>query len=487
MHLKLLRLELKSFFRNPQFGVNLFVKILTFMGFLYFGVLFIGAAFGVFFFAKEELHENPVQLFCRYFLYYWAADLALRYFIQQMPTQNIKPFLTQNITKNTLVKHTILKTIFHFFNWGNLLFLIPFGILSVIDGFVGWRILMLCFGIYAVFYVNNFLNILLNGKDAIFYPFVGIMVVLAGLEYYDYIDLTAFSQQIFYSFYETAGVFLLPIILAIGLGYAVYQLIKSNFYLDKGLELKKSEGKTENIAFLNRFGVMGVFINNDIRLLKRSKAAKSALLSAFLFLFYGLITYFPGYDNDFMKLFSGIFVTGGFLILFGQKVPAWDSPHYPLMMTMNVPYKEYLKGKWAFLILTTTISMILALGYAFISWEFYFTIFAAGLYNIGVNSYLTLLTGTFNKVPIDLNKRQKSMGSKNNFNIKTLFIVLPQMALPMLVFGLMKMFFGLIPAVLALAILGIIGFFLRDKIFNYIVKLYKVEKYKTLEAYKKGV
>lgn len=487
MHLKLLRLELKSFFRNPQFGTNLFMKILMFMGFAYFGLIFIGAAFGLFFFSKEELNENPLKLFCRFFIYYWAADLALRYFIQQMPTQNIKPFLTQKITKNTLVKHTILKTIFHFFNWANLLFLIPFGILCVIDGFVWWQIIMFVIGIYAISYINNFLNILLNDKDSIFYPFVGIMVVLAGLQYYHYVDLTSFSEQIFYAFYEKIGVFLVPILLAIILGYWVYQNIKSNFYLDKGLELKKSEGKTENIEFLNRFGIMGTFINNDIRLLKRSKAAKGALLGGMMFLFYGLITYSPGYGSDFMKLFAGIFVTGGFLTIFGQKVPAWDSQHYPLMMTMNVPYKEYLKGKWAFLVLITMISMVLALAYALISWEFYFTIFAAGLYNLGVNSYLTLLTGTFNKVPIDLNTRQKSMGNKNNFNVKTLLIVLPQMVLPMLVFGLMKMFFGLTPAVLTLGVLGLIGFFLRDKIFNYIVKLYKTEKYKTLEAYKKGL
>ncbi len=66
--------------------------------------------------------------------------------------------------------------------------------------------------------------------------------------------------------------------------------------------------------------------------------------------------------------------------------------------------------------------MILAVGYAFISWEFYFTIFAAGLYNLGVNSYLTLLAGAYNKKPIDLNSASKGFTSgQNNFNIKISF------------------------------------------------------------------
>jgi xanthosine utilization system XapX-like protein len=42
------------------------------------------------------------------------------------------------------------------------------------------------------------------------------------------------------------------------------------------------------------------------------------------------------------------------------------------------------------------------------------------------------------------------------------------------------------PAVLSLGILGLIGFLLRDKIFDKIVKIYKSEKYSTLAAFKKG-
>ena len=135
MYRRLLRLELKNFIRNPQFGTNLALRILMFFSIVYFALMFMAMPFLLFFFAKEELQTDPLLLFCRFFLYYWAFDLVLRYFIQQMPTQNIKPFLGQNIPKNKLVDYTILKTFFHFFNWGNLLFLIPFAVLLVIDGF----------------------------------------------------------------------------------------------------------------------------------------------------------------------------------------------------------------------------------------------------------------------------------------------------------------------------------------------------------------
>lgn len=487
MYWKLIQFEFKNFIRNPQFGANLGMKILMLFGMAYLTLVFAALPFLLYFFAKNKLQVDPLILFCKYFIYYWAFDLLIRYFMQQMPTQNIKPFLTLGITKKKLVNYTLLKILFNFFNWGNLLFLVPFAGLLIFHGnYSAVHVLMFTIGIFAVFYFNNFLNILLNGRDAVVLTVFGLMAIFGGLEYFKIIELSQFSEKIFYSFYQYFGVFSVPIILAILTAYLAYQVIYKNFYLDKGLELKVAEGKTENIAFLNRYGVMGTFINNDIRLLKRSKAAKSALIASVFFLFYGLLTFTKGYENSFMQLFTGIFVTGGFMLMFGQRVPSWDSSYYPLMMTQNVPYKEYLKGKWSLIIIGISVSIILASAYLFVSWEYYLTIIAAGLYNLGVNSYITLLAGAFNKKPIDLNSKSKSFsGGGNNFNMKIMLLMIPQMLIPMAVFAIFKYFFGIYPAVASLGILGIIGFMFRDKIFNIIVKVYRTEKYSTLDAFKK--
>jgi hypothetical protein len=47
------------------------------------------------------------------------------------------------------------------------------------------------------------------------------------------------------------------------------------------------------------------------------------------------------------------------------------------MMTLNVPYKEYLKAKWWMIVSAVAVSMVLAVGYAFVSWDLYFTFLAA--------------------------------------------------------------------------------------------------------------
>ncbi|MFN8362229.1 MAG: DUF5687 family protein [Cloacibacterium normanense] len=56
------------------------------------------------------------------------------------------------------------------------------------------------------------------------------------------------------------------------------------------------------------------------------------------------------------------------------------------------------------------------------------------------------MAGAYNKKPIDLNSASKGFTSgQNNFNIKILVLLLPQMVLPMAVFGAMKYFFGMTP------------------------------------------
>ena len=482
---RFIKLEFKSFFRSSSLATNIVVKIFQLLGMLYILMMFVFVAFGAFYFPKKELHVDPLPVISRFLIYWLVADLFLRYFFQQMPTQNIKPFLTMNIKKSTLVNYMISKTFSSFFSWGGLFIYIPLlGILLYngypIAGSFSW-----ISTIVILIFCNNFLNVLLNGKDIVAWIVGAVLVLAAGLDYYKIISLSSFSELIFMKFYQHWWLIIVPILLIV-VGFIITKkYIAGNFYLDKGLEMKQEVGKTESIQFLNQYGVLGTFINNDIRMIKRSKAAKAITMGSFLFLFYGLLMFSsPIYQTPYMELFMGLFVTGGFLFMFGQRVPSFDSSYYPLMMTLNVPYKEYLKAKWWMIVSAVAVSMVLAIGYAFVSWDLYFTFLAAGLYNVGVNSQVVLLSGAYNKNPIDLNARGKTLGKKNNFSFKSIILMLPQMVLPMAVFAGTKYLFGTTAAVASLGLLGLIGFLLREKFFDFIVKLYKKEKYSTIKAFK---
>lgn len=485
MILRFLQLELKSFFRGAQLGGSIAMKIGMFILYTYFAMIFVGGAFSLYFISKEE-NQDPLQLFFRFFMFYWVGDLLFKYFAQQLSTNNIKPFLTQNISKSQIAGYTLLKILVSFFSWAFLLFIIPFTILLLMDGkYNTLQVLAVVLSTTFLIFSNTFINALINKNNFLLYIVVGAIAVLGGLHYFNIINVLDVSERVFNSMYTQPIYFLLPLILLTVIGFFTFNFIKNSLYLDKGLELKKTVGKTENIEFLNKYGAVGTFLNNDIRLIKRSKAARGAAMGALFFLFYGV--FFMHSSNAMSPIFPGIFITGGFLFVFGQKVPAWDSSYYPLMLTQNVPYKEYLKAKWYLLVIVTLISMILAVAYVFfMGWTYYFTILAAGCYNLGVNAYLTLLSGAYLKKPIDLNSATKGFaGGQNSFNLKLFLIVIPQMILPILVFVGVDYLLGTTLAIVSVALLGFIGFFLRDRVFDAIVKVYKTEKYSTLAAFKK--
>jgi len=280
---------------------------------------------------------------------------------------------------------------------------------------------------------------------------------------------------------------LIPVAALIVLIALSFRSFTSDLYLDAGLATKSKDIKTENLDWLNRFGRTATFLKNDIKLIKRNKRAKSTVLVSVLFLFYGLL-FFTGaveaYDGPVWKIFAAIFVTGGFLLSFGQFVPSWDSAYYPLMMSQNIKYKEYLSSKWWLMVIATLISTVLASGYLYFGWDVYLAIIVAAIYNIGVNSHVVLWAGAYVKTPIDLTSNKKAFGDKQAFNTKTLLLSLPKMALPMVLYAIGHYAYSPNAGYALVTIAGIAGFAFKDAVFSKIEKIYKTEKYKTLSAYK---
>jgi len=206
-----------------------------------------------------------------------------------------------------------------------------------------------------------------------------------------------------------------------------------------------------------------------------------------LFLFYGLL-FFTGrveaYEGPVWKIFAGIFVSGGFLMSFGQFVPSWDSSYYPLMMSQNIKYREYLSSKWWLMVMATFISAILASGYLYFGWEAYLAVVVGAIFNMGVNSHVVLWAGAYVKTPIDLTSNKKAFGDKQAFNIKTLMLSLPKLALPMILYAIGHYAYSPYAGYLLVAVAGIAGFAFRNMVFDKIERIYRTEKYKTIWAYK---
>jgi len=257
--------------------------------------------------------------------------------------------------------------------------------------------------------------------------------------------------------------------------------------LDDRFSVKTEVARTTKMAWLDSMGRMGIFLKNDLRLITRNKRAKMAVLTGIFFLFYGLLFFTNAievYQGAYWKVFAGIFVTGGFLFSFGGFVPSWDSSYYPLMMTQRITYADYLKAKWWLIVWATLASTVLASFYALMGWEVYLAVLAGAAYNVGINAHLVLLGGAFVKTPIDLTSAKKAFGDKQAVNLKTMLIALPKIALPMGIYALGQWIWDAQGGYLLLIGLSLLGFGLRNPVLRWIERIYKKEKYDTIQAYK---
>ncbi len=479
-------LEWKAFIRSASFGSNLVLKILMGLGALYFIACFAIMGTAVFFILKEEGME-PLLTVNKYIIYYLVGDLVIRYFFQKMPVTNIKPLLGLPIKRGVIVHFSLGKTTISFFNVLHAFFFIPFTIVLVMKGY-GLHAVLWSLAMFAFIYSNNFINVLLNNKNSVFYPLLAVVVALGLAQYYGYFDVTTYTQPFFQGMYATSYLFLLPILLAAAAYYFSFDYFKKNLNLDTGLAKKSDEAKTENFTWLNQFGTLGTFLKNDIKLLKRNKRSRTTVIMSFLFIFYGLLFFtnaIAAYQNPMMQVFAGIFVSGGFLFTFGQFIPSWDSAYYQLMMSQNIQYREYISSKWWLMVIGTVIATVIASFYwIFFGWQIYMLIVVGAIYNIGVNSHLVMLGGAFVKTPIDLTMANKAFGDKQAFNVKTMLIAIPKLLVPMLLYYLGYTLFSANIGFLFVALAGILGFAFRNYVFTKIEKIYKTEKYATIAAYK---
>ncbi|MBS7320522.1 MAG: hypothetical protein KIG55_02875, partial [Myroides sp.] len=267
---------------------------------------------------------------------------------------------------------------------------------------------------------------------------------------------------------------------------ASYRFYFKNLSLDSAVVVKKETYKYYDLDFLNRFGKLAPFLKLDIKLLTRNKRTRTVLYMSVVFLLYGLLFFTLDMykDSTFFTIIAAIMITGGFMMLFGQYVPSWDSSYYPLMMTQNIPYRTYLESKWLLMVLGTLLSMILASFYLFFGLQTYLIILAVGCYNIGWNSYLSLITGAFVRSKIDLSSNKNAFGDSKAFNVQTLLLSIPTLLLPMILYIVLNAIFSFTVTIIAFVIISLIGVLLKPIMFNLIEKLYKNQKYTTLKAYK---
>ncbi|HPF97220.1 MAG TPA: DUF5687 family protein, partial [Mangrovimonas sp.] len=147
----------------------------------------------------------------------------------------------------------------------------------------------------------------------------------------------------------------------------------------------------------------------------------------------------------------------------------------------NIKYEQYLRSKFSLMIVSVAVMFILGIPYVYFGWKILLAHFAAAVYNIGVNSYIILFAGSFNRKKIDLNQRA-AFNYQGTGAVQWL-VGIPLLVMPMVIFVVLYKLVNFEVAVAVICLLGVLGIVFHQKLMKFITQKYLDSKYKMISAF----
>jgi uncharacterized protein DUF5687 len=483
--------EWKQFFRSSYWQKSIALNILLGFFAVYMMLSFLVLGVSIYPLLKKQFPESDPLILINGALFYWfIADLLMRFFLQKLPVLNIKPFLVLPIKRSKILHYVLGKSAISFFNFLPLFAVIPFGIILIAENYavttaVSWMVMMVLFT-----QIINFLNFIIESKSAetelSFLPIILLASALVGLNYFEVVSFSSLLSSGIQAIIENPIYLVVPCILLVLVYFFNYSILKQKLYVDASVKAKTAIANTSNMEWTKKFGSIAPFLQLDLKLIWRNKRPRSSIFILVIGLLYGLFFYpQPMYaDKEFLFVFVGIFVTGIFMISYGQFIPAWDSGYYKLLMSQNIKYKEYLNSKYSLMITVSILMFILSIPYVYFGWKILVAHFAALIYNLGVNVYVLLYAGSFNRKKIDLTQRA-AFNYQGTGAVQWL-VGFPLLLVPVLIFLLPYFTLGFEVGVITLILLGVIGIVFHQRIMGSITSKYLKSKHKMISAFEQS-
>ncbi|MFD0750399.1 DUF5687 family protein [Mucilaginibacter calamicampi] len=485
-----LRHELKAFWRSKNTGKSIGVRI--FMGVIIFLLLGEISAIGIFmdkFLAWKFPNSDIIVSFCGIILLYLIFDLISRMQLQELPTLRVQPYLHLPVRKNVIVGYLAFTALFSFFNFWPFILFFPF-IIKIIGPNAGWgaaSAFMIAVVSIAIF--NNYLALYIKRKANLNgWVFLISTAVLALLTAGDFAWHLYDIRGISYSFFGNLLKYPVLAVVPVAMAAAMYTLnfiyLKQNLYLEE-LSRKKASYKTSTeYPILNRFGALGDQVANEIKLILRNKRPRSAFIMSSVFLFYGLIFYKnPAFTHfEWPKVFVGMFMTGFFIISYGQFLYSWQAAHFDGLMVSKVSFKDFLKAKFLLFTAVATCALLLTTPYAYFGWRTVLVHFIMYLWNLGVNIYIVLYFANRNARRIDLSK-----GASFNWEgvgATQMLLSFPLMFAPYLIYIPFSLLHLANVGLAVMALIGIAGILSRNFWIEKLVQDFYNRKYTITEGFR---
>ena len=265
-------------------------------------------------------------------------------------------------------------------------------------------------------------------------------------------------------FFTAATQTVLPLVgmgLLLGLVYTLsYRYYVSHAYLEELGEEESFRVSGQGFGLFSRFGVAGELANLEWKLILRHKKSRTYLILSAFFLLYGMIFYTnPAYQTEEgispIYIFVGVFITGIFMIQYGQLFLSWNSSNFDFFLMQKGGLEALVRAKYLLFLGISGVCFLASVPYVYFGWDILLVHVATFLFNCGILIHVIIYVALWKPKPMDLNKG--AMFNYEGVGAAQFLIIIPLMAGPYLVYLPFSYLINDYAGLLALGLTGLAG------------------------------
>lgn len=401
----------KSFVRNPMFNQNLAIRIFSIIMFsllalelLLIGIMLDKILLGV------GLYNNAVDTFNFFLIFLFLADFVIKFFFKKNQSIQIIPYLTLPIKRQKLFNFLLCSEFNSFWNLFWLFLVVPFTLIAVtpVHGTISAVLYIVFFYLTCIVIslVINYINNLLDKSNWYFAIPIALVALPFLLLFGFNVPIGEYVVQFGEWILQKNFLAWLAVIFVFGLLWLVNRsLMREIVYNEMQGEKLDKISSFNKLSFLDNFGQMGLLINNEIKLIMRSKRLKQQF---YVMPFFVLYTFFfiysgPGEvgQNMSFQLFFFMFIIGYSGLIMGQYLFTSESSFFDGLMVRNISFYTMLKGKYFLYSAVSLFMTLLFLIPAFQGKISFLLIFSLFFFVIGFIYFLVFQNAVYNKSHFD--------------------------------------------------------------------------------------
>lgn len=465
MFFTLIRLQYLKSMRSTSFAKSMLTAIflvfiaLVLLGYVFFAGLFLGRIVDLLAEGKE-----PIAFLNSVLVYFFLFEFMYRYFIQKLPVVDLESLLHLPIGKKKIVAVLLLRSFLSPLNVIALLLFLPFGVEAVQEeygalGLVSWlgTLLGLSWSLhwFMLWFKQRFEDSVL-GLGLLFV----VVLLSVGSTYLGWFNVGALLAPFFTAAAQNVFPFVGVLVLLVGMYWISYRYYVAHAYLEELGEEAGYRAAGQGFGLFSRFGMAGELANLEWKLILRHKKSRTYLMLSAFFLLYGLIFYTnPAYQSETgispIYIFVGVFITGIFMIQYGQLFLSWNSSNFDFFMQRKGGLEALVRGKYLLFLSISGVCFLASVPYVYFGWEILLLHLATFLFNCGVLIHVIIYVALWKPKPMDLNKG--AMFNYEGVGAAQFLIIIPLMAGPYLVYLPFSYLINDYAGLLALGVTGLAG------------------------------